>query len=157
MKRTALSLLGLALLAIGCVEGTPGGPGVNKPPATPTTPSSTTTTANKPTFGPEENTFSLDVPNLSTHVKQGETRSVSVSMSRGKNFDDDVSLKFENVPAGVMITPATALIKHGDTEAKVNVQAAGDAALGNFTVKVIGHPSTGADATVDMKLTIDEK
>lgn len=159
MKRTFLSLVGLTLISAGCVQGTPGGPGVSNPPSTPSTPSNTTTTttANRPTFSPDENTFSLNAPTLSTHLKQGETRSVTISLSRGKNFDDDVSLKFVDVPTGVTITPATTLIKHGETEAKLNLQAAGDAALGNFTVKVIGHPSTGSDATVEMKLTVDEK
>lgn len=154
MKRAVFSLVGMTLLAVGCVQGTPGGPGAANPPATP---NSTTTTSHKPTFAPEEQTFSLNTPTLATHIKQGETKSATVTMSRGKNFDDDVTLKFEDVPMGVTFTPATTLIKHGESEAKVNIQAASDAALGNFTVKVIGHPTKGADAAVDFKLTVDEK
>jgi len=156
MKRIFLGLVGMSLMAAGCVQGTPGGPGVSNPPATPST-TTPATTAHKPTFAPDEQTFSLNTPTLATHVKQGETKSATISMSRGKNFTEDVTLKFENVPAGVTITPATMLIKHDEKEAKVSFQAASDAAVGNFTVKVVGHPATGADATDDFKLTVDEK
>lgn len=158
MKRIYLSLLGMTVAVVGCVQGTPGGPGVSNPPPS-TTPSTTSpsTTAHRPTFAPDENTFSMNTPTLATHVKQGETKSATISLSRGKNFDEDVTLKFENVPTGVTMSPESAIIKHGDKDVKVNIQAAADAAAGNFTVKVIGHPSKGADATDDFKLTVDEK
>src|SRR5262249_2350679 len=130
----------------GCnTKSTPGGPGATKPEGS------------KPALGQAEDTFTLSVPTLTTHIKQGETKSETTSIKRGRNFDEDVTLKFDNVPKGVTITPSSSTIKHGDTEAKVTIKAADDAAVGDFTIKVTGHPSKGNDATSEFKLTVDKK
>ena len=156
MKSLHVGLVAMALAALnGCTQGTPGGPGASNTPSKPGTP--TTTTAQKPVLGQAEETFNLSVPSLSTGLKQGETKSASISLSRGKNFDEDVTLKFDDVPKGITIDPASHVIKHGDTEAKITFQAADDAALGDFTIKVTGHPTKGADAKTEFKLTVAEK
>ena len=49
------------------------------------------------------------------------------------------------------------VIKHGDTEAKLTFKAAADAALGDFTVKVTGHPTKGAHASNDFKISVAKK
>jgi len=176
MKMFCASLFLLAAVGlVGCEShSTPGGPGAKgtpgttrptTPPAdrTPTTPPADRTattpsgTDNKPLVGQAEQTFTLDVPNLSTTVKQGETKTIDIGVKRGKNFDQDVTLKFMDVPRGVTIEPASPVIKHGDKEAKVTVHAADDAAIGDFTVKVVGHPATGPDATNELKLKIAKK
>jgi uncharacterized membrane protein len=140
---------GLALtavvLATGCNEGTRGGPGA------------TEVTANKPIVGQSENTFTLDVPKMSTKVKQGETQDLAIDLARGKNFSEDVELKFAGVPKGVTLDPGSPVIMHGDKEVKVTVKVADDAALGDFTIKVTGHPTTGADATNEFKMTVAKK
>jgi len=46
---------------------------------------------------------------------------------------------------------------HGDKEVKVTVKVADDTALGEFTVKVTGHPTSGADATNEFKITVAKK
>src|SRR5947209_5309313 len=147
MMRLAAVLFVVAGMSFsGCnTKSTPGGPGATKPDT------------NKPTLGQTEETFSLSVPTLTTHIKQGETKSEAVSIKRGRNFDEDVTLKFENVPNGVTITPSSSTIKHGDTEAKITIKAADDAAVGDFTIKVTGHPGKGTDATSEFKLTVDKK
>ena len=153
MKNLHIGLVAMALVAAnGCTQGTPGGPGASSSPSKPTT-----VTAQKPVFGQAEETFNLSVPSLSTHLKQGETKAASISLSRGKNFDEDVTLKFDDVPTGITIDPASPVIKHGDTEAKVMFEAADDAALGDFTIKVTGHPTKGVDAKSEFKLTVAEK
>ncbi len=38
------------------------------------------------------------------------------------------------------IEPSGSVIKHGETETKVTFKAAADSALGDFTIKVTGHP-----------------
>lgn len=146
-------LLAMAVVvAVGCSESKPGGPGVVTTP-----PQSNTTTALKPVLGPDENTFNLSVPVLSTHVKQGESVTGTISLSRGKNFDEDVTLTFGELPLGVAMEPMSPIIRHGDSDAKVTFQAADDAALGDFTIKVMGHPTQGADAQSDFKLTVNKK
>ncbi len=159
MKSLHAGLVVVALVALnGCSQGTPGGPGaVNTPSTTPNKPATTTTTVQKPVLGQAEETFNLSVPSLSTHLKQGETKAASISLTRGKNFDEDVTLKFDDVPKGITIDPENHVIKHGDKEAKVTFHAADDAALGDFTIKVTGHPTKGVDAKTEFKLTVAEK
>jgi len=177
----------LLAVALGCNEGTPGGPGAKRnPPATSTSTASRTTTVETPngssttkvevekpvvTDSPNEkpaapgtdanpavvdpeNTFRLDAPNLGVSIKQGETKVVTIGISRSKNFDQDVTLMFKELPKGITIEPAEPMIKHGEKEVKLNVTAAADAALNTFSIKMIGHPATGKDATDEFKLTV---
>jgi hypothetical protein len=146
MKRSFAVLLATGLVACpGCNQSTPGGQGVTNPPHM------------RPVYGEAENTFNLSVPRLSTTLHQGETKDASIGIERGKNFDGDVTLKFADGPKGVTLDSANPFIKHGDTEAKVTLKATDDAALGDFTIKVTGHPTKGVDATNEFKITVVKK
>jgi uncharacterized membrane protein len=147
MKNVVTILSVAALVAIvGCNnQGTSGGPGT------------TNRSDNKPVIGRAEDTFTLDPPNLATQLKQGESKAVAIGINRGKNFDQDVTLKFENLPKGVSIEPAHPVIKHGDTEAKLAIKATDDAAVGEFGIKVTGHPAKGSDASNEFKVAVAKK
>lgn len=159
MKTLLGSFAAAALaLTIGCTQSNPGGPGVTSTPnSSSSTTTTTTTAAHKPLIGEADDTFKMNTPMLSTRVKQGESATAKISLSRGKNFDEDVALKFTDVPKGVTLTPVTPMIAKSEKEATIDVQAASDAAIGEFTVKVAGHPEKGPDATSELKLTILEK
>jgi uncharacterized membrane protein len=147
MKRSFACLLIAALVAFaGCNnQSTPGGPGASS------------RGDDKPVLGRADDTFTLEPPNLATKLKQGESEVVAIGINRGKNFDQDVTLKFENLPKGVRIEPASPVIKHGDTEAKFTVKAADDAALGDFAIRVTGRPTKGSDASSEFKVTVAKK
>ena len=178
-------LAALLATALGCNEGTPGGPGAkSNPPSSSSATASRTTTvetpdgssttkvevkkpvltdsSEKPAPGTDanpilvdpENTFRLDAPNLATTIKQGEKKVVTIGITRSKDFDQDVALKFEELPKGITIDPAEPMIKHGEKEVKLNVTAAADAAVNTFSIKMIGHPASGKDATDEFKLTV---
>lgn len=141
MKRFFTAILfALLITAMGCNQGTSGGPGATDPPS------------KAPLTGQTEDTFSLTIP--AVQLAQNESKTVIVGINRGKNFSEDVSLNLAGMPTGVTMDPATALIKRGDTDASLTLRAAGDAALGDFTVKVIGRPTRGADAVTEMSVTI---
>jgi hypothetical protein len=141
---TGLLLASLAAAVVGCGNnGSAGGPGVTDPPAKP------------PLFGQADDTFNLTTSSVS--LKQGETAQETIGIKRGTNFDQDVTLTFEDLPKGVTLDPSTSAIKSGATEAKFTVTAGDEAALGDFTVKVIGHPTKGGDATNHFKLTVAKK
>lgn len=123
----------------GCNQGTSGGPGAAEPPV-------------KETMGQTDDTFSLTLPSLA--LNQGETKTVSVGIKRGDNFSEDVALKLSGLPTGVTFTPATPAISRDITDMELVVSAANDAALGDFTVKVTGHPTKGADAVTEMKISV---
>ncbi|HEX3147539.1 MAG TPA: hypothetical protein VHR66_05610 [Gemmataceae bacterium] len=114
------------------------------------------TTEFKLTVAPKD-TFTLSTSFLSPTLKQGEAKAVSVSIKRDATFDQDVTLLFADLPAGVTIDPSGPAIKNGEGESKFTLKAADDAALGTFTVKMTGHPKVGADATHDFKFTIAKK
>lgn len=154
MKRIYVGLAVAALAAfVGCegAKSTSGGPGATNRGT------GGTGSTKGPIVGKPDNSFSLSTPTLSTKLKQSESEVVKISIKRGKNFDQDVSLKFEGLPKGVTVEPLLPAIKHGEEEAKVTFKAADDAALGDHTVKVIGHPKEGPDAMSDLKLTIAKK
>lgn len=147
MRKFIAGLLGIGLIAaLGCdTRGTPGGGGS---PASPT---------KRPVVGTADETFTLSMPTLGTTIKQGETKVVSIGIRRGDNFGEDVALKFGEMPKGVTIEPKSPSIKHGEKEAKISVKAADDAALGDFKIKVTGHPTKGANAENELKLTVEKK
>ena len=138
---TGFAVMTLAGL-IGCNQGTPGGPGA------------TDTSGKKPAYGQADDTFNLTAPEMSSSLSQGEQAEATVGIKRAKNFDEDVTLKFNNVPKGVTVDPASPVIKHGDTDAKVTFKAEEGAALGEYKVKVTGHPTKGSDAEIEFKLTV---
>jgi uncharacterized membrane protein len=141
-----LHVMALALVvSTGCNQGTAGGPGVTDP------------AQKQPTYGEADNTFNLSVPVMSTTLHQGGDKDVSIGIKRGKNFSEDVTLKFAEGPKGVTIESAKPVIKHGDSEAKLTLKANADASLGEFTIKVTGHPAKGADASNDIKITVAKK
>lgn len=143
MKSLFAGFVAVTLTALtGCTQGTPGGPG---------------TTEDKPTFGQADDTFNLSVPRTSTSLKQGEQTEATIGIKRAKNFDQDVALKFEDVPKGVTIEPTSHKINRSDTDARVTFKAGDEAELGDFKVKVTGHPTKGSDAQVEFKLTIVKK
>jgi len=150
MKRillTAAAAVAVGFGLVGCDKGTPGGPGATG------TGSHSVSTA----ISTAEDTFTLSTPTLSTHIKQGESKVVTIGIKRGKNFGQDVSLKLDGLPEGVTADPSAPSIKAGDEDAKVTFKASDKAALGDFTVNVTGHPGKGADASNDLKLTVEKK
>jgi hypothetical protein len=135
-------LMTLAVLA-GCSQGTPGGPGTSK-----------SGEGEKPLFGQAEDTFNLSVPVTSSSLQQGEETVATVGIKRAKIFDQDVTLKFVDLPKGVTFEPANPMIKSSDTEAKITFKAEDEAALGDFKVQVMGHPTQGSDAQIEFKLAV---
>ena len=152
-KKFGTVMLLMLVGASGCYQGTPGGPGTTVK----VEPGSATVPAKKPVYGLANNTFNLSVPLLPTTLNQGETKDVSISLKRGTDFDEDVSVKFADLPKGVTIEPARPVIKHGDTEAKLSLKALSDASIGDFTVHLTGHPTKGGDASVDFKISVGKK
>jgi len=144
-----LAVPAILLAAIGCTEGTRGGPGAATTPQP--------QTANRPTYKDTDQTFTVSVPVLRTDVKQGETKEIKIGINRGKEFDQDVTLQVSGLPHGVTMEPEKAVIKKSDKDVGVRLHAADDAALGDFTAKIMAHPTMGIDATNDLAISISKK
>ena len=147
--RKLLTVLAVGTLTalLGCNNaGTPGGAGATKKDKDGNPVKSRVTTA--------EDTFTLKTPMTSTSIKQGEKTNVKIGISRGKNFGEDVALSFSEPPKGVTISPAKASLPAGENEVTINVEAAKEAALGDFVITVTGKPAKGPDAQNTFKITV---
>jgi hypothetical protein len=142
MKSSLAGLLVVFIAFTGCNLGTRGGPGATGP------------NAKTPLYGQADDTFNLNVSGLSTAVKQGETKTASIGIKRGTNFDEEVTLIFASMPRGVTLDPGSPVIKRSETETKVAFTAADDASLGDFTITVTGHPTEGGDASNEFTITV---
>ena len=104
MKRSSAGLLAMVMVMVafsGCSQAVPGGPGVTSP------------SQKQPAYGEADKTFNLSVPHMSTTLHQGEAKDVSIGIERGKNFEEDVTLKFADGPKGVTLASANPVIMHG--------------------------------------------
>jgi uncharacterized membrane protein len=154
MLYTGLAMLSLAALAgcggaTGTSEKHAGGPGA-----------ATNASQRAPLVGAAENSFKISPPTFATHLKQGESKEIKIGIDRGKNFDEDVTLKFAgspDMPKGLTFEPASPTIKHGDKEAAVTVKAKDDAAVGDFKIEVKGHPTKGPDAANTLEIKVEKK
>jgi uncharacterized membrane protein len=156
MKTISTGLIVLALAAaVGCGKSTTESPQAAAP-AQPAKPE--LTVAKKPIAGEADSTFSLSVPFEAVALIQGEEKPVLIGINRGENFGEEVAIKVSGLPAGVTVETSDPVIKHGSTGVTLLLKAAGDAALGDFTVKVTGHTaSSGADFTQEFKITVAQK
>lgn len=150
MKKVIFAVAMAALVAFtGCNNSTPGGSGTKD--------KEKDNRSIKDRVGTSKDTFKLSLPTLSTSLKQGESKEVTIGISRGTNFDEDVTLKFDGLPSGVTLDPAAPVIKKSDKDARISFKAKDEAAVGDFTVKVTGHPASGDDAYGEMKVTVASK
>jgi uncharacterized membrane protein len=97
----------------------------------------------------------IDVPNLETTLKQGETKTITIGIERGKNFDQDVKLEFANLPPGVKVEPMNPTIPASEKNDQIKLEAAPDAALGEHTITVTGKPAhEGAATSATLKIQV---
>lgn len=139
MKKLLACVVALGLaFAIGCEnKSPPGGPGATGDNRT----------------QDRKSTFKVSAPNVT--LKQGEVKEERVKVDRGKDFKDDVTLKFE-APKGLKIIPDSITVKGGETEAVVKVQADNDAPLGDHNkVRVHATPAKGEATSADFDVKVE--
>lgn len=145
MKIIVTSLMMGVLIALsGCNPTTSGGPGTTAPDS------------EKPMVGQTDDTFRLVLPQMATDLDQGESKTIEVSIDRATNFDQRVSLAFNDLPAGVSVTPSVTAIESMEEKVNITIAAAADASLGDFKIVIVGSPESGGEATTEMKLTISK-
>lgn len=140
MKNFASICLVTLFALSGCSSGTAGGPGASGEPD------------DRLAMGQPNDTFRISRGQAS--IKQGETKSVSITIDRATNFDQDVTLLIASLPRGLTIDVAEPKIGANETEARFSLTAAPDASLGDFSVTVTGHPVNGGDASNKLDITV---
>jgi hypothetical protein len=141
---------------IGCNASSPGGPGVSATPNASGV-SNTTITTYKPTLGEADDSFRLSGPTIALHIVQGETASVTITIARGKNFQDDVRLKVAALPGGVTVETTNPMIDHSKGDTTLEFAATAQALPGTYTVTIIGQPTSGPDAKSDFQICVDQR
>lgn len=135
MRPSSLLVAACALgLAAGCNRGSPGG--------------------HADAAG---ESFTLQAPAATTAVKQGDRRTVTLTLDRSRDFRQNVLLAADP-PAGLTVELGNKTVNHGDTaEVSLTIAAAADAPVGEQVVRVTGKPDAGKVAVVDVKVRVDPK
>jgi len=103
-----------------------------------------------------KDSFSLNLPMLSTSLKQGESEVVSVKVNRDKTFIQDITLSLGGLPTGVSMEPASIVNRNGESKAEFKLVAAQDASLGRFAALLTGHPTSGIDASQELNFVVSK-
>ena len=96
------------------------------------------------------------LPATSVSLKQGESQKVKMTVSKTKEFKEDVTVKFE-APTGITVEPSSVTVKAADGgDLEVTVSAAKDAPVGEGTVKVTGTAKGGSPVMGEFKVKVDK-
>lgn len=139
---------GIAIAAIalaGCSrKSEPGGPG------------SVRFAGEKPAGAEAEDIFRIVAPTLPVKIRQGRDTDINIGIQRGRTFDQDVLLKFGDLPKGVAAAPAEPVIRRGQAMTNVRISTSKDTPPGTVTVKIFGNPYKGPEARSEFKLSIEK-
>jgi uncharacterized membrane protein len=108
---------------------------------------------------PSASTFNISAPPAATAptIKQGDKQTVKLTLNRGSNFKEDVTLSAD-APAGISVDLDPKTVKASDSkEVAVTISVGKDVAVGDHTVKVTGKPETGNATTSEFKVKVEKK
>jgi hypothetical protein len=101
--------------------------------------------------------FTLSGPEMSTTIKQGETRTDKLTLSRGDSFKEDVTLSTGELPKGITVEFVPATVKASDKpEAEMKIIAGKDAPLGDATIPVTAKPAKGDATSLNVKIKVEK-
>ena len=103
-----------------------------------------------------EQTFSLTTSAVPTRLKQGEEKTVIVTVRRDDKFTEPVAIKVDSQTKDVKAETTKSTAENADKEITIKVRAEKDAAFGDHIVKVIGTPKSGKDSTLQITVTVDK-
>jgi uncharacterized lipoprotein NlpE involved in copper resistance len=104
--------------------------------------------------GSENETFRISAPALATDIKQGDRRTVTVSLHRGESFKRDVTLEVK-AAKGISVEPTEVVVKGSDApDVQLQIAAPVDAAIGEYRVHVKGTPATGEPTSVEFTVKV---
>jgi uncharacterized membrane protein len=100
--------------------------------------------------------FKIIVPAFATEIKQGEAKTVVVTLHRDNYFKQNVKLKIKlSKGEGITFDPAKVLVKASDEpDVQLTITAPRNAALGEYLVSVTGTPKTGEPTSVEFTVKV---
>ena len=97
------------------------------------------------TVAPPQPDFALRITPDNPRLGQGDTAAITVSAVRKDEFNGDISLTVEGLPAG--FEASEALIPAGQTEGRFTITAPRDAPLGILSPTVLGSAMIGKETS----------
>ena len=98
--------------------------------------------------------FKIAVPMFGATVQQGETKDVTVSLKRDKDFKQDVNVEL-TASEGISVEPTRVTVPAEDTpDIHLRITAPKDAALGDYNVHIKGTPQEGQPTSIDLKVKV---
>jgi uncharacterized membrane protein len=98
--------------------------------------------------------FKIAVPTYDTEVKQGDVRTITVSLERGESFKQDVRFQI-NTTKGISVDPTNILVKANEKpDVQLQIMVPKDAALGEYSVSVKGTPETGEPTSTSFDVQV---
>ena len=132
MKTAFAIMMTLALAVSGCTTASPRGGGATR-----------------------EAGFKVEVPYMTTDIKQGEALNVTVTLDRGEYFKQDVKLTAEAPSKGVDVKLLSSRVKASDRpEVQLQITADKDAALGEYPVTIKAVPEKGAPTSAEFNVKV---
>lgn len=89
-------------------------------------------------------------------MKQGESKQLEFSLTRGKDLKDDVELHVDGADKVKVEVPKT-VPASGDGKFMVKVIVPDDAAVAEHAIKLTAKTSKGTPATAEFKVKVDKK
>jgi len=98
--------------------------------------------------------FRIGVPTFDITIKQGDSKTVDLSLTRGDHFKRDVKLDITTTK-GIIADPTGFLVKASEkSDLHLRIAAPKDAALGDYSVYVKGTPETGEATSIEFKVKV---
>jgi uncharacterized membrane protein len=98
--------------------------------------------------------FKIGVPTFETKIKQGDSKTVNLTLHRGEYFKQDVKLDI-TATKGIGIDPTAFQIKASEKPAvALRITVPKDAALSEYRVYVKGTPTTGEATSTEFAVKV---
>jgi hypothetical protein len=140
----ALLLILPVAMSVGCKDEPAGGPGADVRTDDDRSPEN------------DEATFTASLGEDAIELAAGSQEEIDLTIDRGDEFEQTVVATFQ-APKGLTITPDKVDYTSGQEDAKITVQAAADAPVGQeLSIQVTFQPETGKSLMKQLKVTVTE-
>jgi uncharacterized membrane protein len=106
---------------------------------------------------PSSETFTIKAPTMPTKIKQGDKQTVKLTLDRGRNFKQDVSLEAKTDKGVTVKLEPTTVKASGPETATATVSVDKNAPVGAHEVKVTAKPERGNATDVTFKVNVEQR
>jgi uncharacterized membrane protein len=98
--------------------------------------------------------FRIGTPTFDTKIKQGYSKSVTISLNRGEYFKRDVTLEIR-ASEGISVEPTHAVVRGNEKpDVSLRITAPRDTSLGEYKIFVRGVPESGEPTSTEITVKV---